>query len=241
VRDRFVSRPRLSADERRAMYDLFRRHFDGVPFDRFERDLDEKNWVLLLADRGGRLVGFSTLLYRSATIDAEPIRVAYSGDTIVDPSAWAEGALARAWIRALLDLHAPYASERLLWLLISSGYRTYRFLPVFFREFWPRFDAPTPLPVRSAIETLAWAQFGEAFDAASGVVRFAIPAVLRESLRGIPPSRRGDPHVTFFESANPGHECGDELVCLTEIATSNLTPAALRIVRSAQAVREAFP
>ncbi len=42
--------------------------------------------------------------------------------------------------------------------------------------------------------------------------------------------RLGDPHVEFFVRANPGHADGDELVCLTELTPTNLTPAGRRMV-----------
>ena len=48
----------LSPDQRDAMFDLLCRHFDGVAREQFERDLFEKNVVLLLHDRSsGALSG----------------------------------------------------------------------------------------------------------------------------------------------------------------------------------------
>ncbi|MDJ0694121.1 hypothetical protein [Mastigocoleus sp. MO_188.B34] len=38
-----------------------------------------------------------------------------------------------------------------------------------------------------------------------------------------------DPHIEFFDRMNPGHLNGDELVCLTEISETNLTPAGKRM------------
>jgi hypothetical protein len=64
------------------------------------------------------------------------------------------------------------------------------------------------------------------------VVRFERPQVLRPNLRGIPEKRLHDPHVAFFARANPGHGKGDELVCLTEITSGNLTRAGWRMVRA---------
>jgi len=48
-------------------------------------------------------------------------------------------------------------------------------------------------------------------------VRFPQPQRLRTGLEKAPASREHDPHVRFFESRNPGHAKGDELVCLTEL------------------------
>ena len=47
----------------------------------FRRDLDEKNWVILLEQggAGGRLFGFSTLLVYETRFEDEPLSVVYSG------------------------------------------------------------------------------------------------------------------------------------------------------------------
>ncbi len=60
-------------------------------------------------------------------------------------------------------------------------------------------------------------------------MRFGAPQILRGELHGIPPSRLADPHVGFFARRNPGHERGDELVCLVELSRDNLTPAGKRV------------
>ncbi len=36
--------------------------------------------------------------------------------------------------------------------------------------------------------------------------------------------------MAFFARANPGHEGGDELVCLTSLDDDNLTPAGRRML-----------
>ena len=38
-----------------------------------------------------------------------------------------------------------------------------------------------------------------------------------------------DRHVAFFAEKNPGHERGDELICLTELSYENLTAAGRRM------------
>ena len=53
-------------------------------------------------------------------------------------------ALPVAWGRLMLSLEEVGAGQHLYWLLTSKGYKTYRFLPVFFNEFYPCFSSPTP-------------------------------------------------------------------------------------------------
>lgn len=226
-----VARPALTSAQREAMFRLLDAHFTGVTRGQFRRDLAEKNWVLLLA-RGGRLVGFTTLLAYETKFAGEPLAVIYSGDTIVAPEAWGGTTLPRAWIAAVNEIRAALAPARCVWLLLTSGFRTYRFLPVFWREFWPCAGARTPPDQQRLLEQLARERFGAQFDMASGVVRFAQPQRLREGLKEVPAGRATDPHIAFFLERNPGHALGDELVCLTELAPENLTAAGRRMVNS---------
>lgn len=228
MRGRLVRRENLSEGERQAMLALLAAHFRGVTPERFAADLAEKDWVLLL-EEDDCLLGFSTLLlYESAPPDTEPVTVVYSGDTIVERSAWGTAALPRCWIAAVRALRERYPRGRLWWLLLTSGFRTYRFLPVFWRDFWPRHDAPVRPPL---LDFLARERFGPLYDPALGIVRFPEPQVLTGGLDEIPEGRLLDPHVAFFLEKNPGWVKGDEMVCLTEIAEENLTPAGRRMWR----------
>jgi hypothetical protein len=228
---RVVNRAALADREIVAMYDLLARHFLGVDQQTFRRDLSEKNWVVLLEDGSGALRGFSTFLIYATAVDGRPITAVYSGDTIVEPSAWGSPALPRAWIRAVYDIARAYPEGDLYWLLLTSGFRTYRFVSVFCRDFYPRFDAPTPLESQHLLDALSSERFGSAYDALAGLVRFSIPQVLRERLSGVPDGRSADPHVRFFLERNPGHIVGDELVSLASLARENLSAAGSRMVR----------
>lgn len=224
-----VPRASLTGGEREELLALLDRHFEGVTPPQFTRDLDEKDWVLRIR-REGRLVGFTTLQLYRALHDGRCVNVLYSGDTIMAPEAWRSPVLARGWIALVRALQATRPGEPWYWLLLSSGFRTYRFLPVFWRDFWPRHDADTPPHVQSMLIALAQGRFGEAYDAVAGVVRFAHPQRLRGALAAVPEGRDDDPHVRFFLRCNPGHGAGDELVCLTELSDDNLTAAGARMV-----------
>jgi hypothetical protein len=224
-----LSRRELAPADEEAMYGLFNRQFTGVSQRQFRADLDDKNWIMLLRDRG-RLAGFSTLLFYDALHDVERVSVVCSGDTVVDRSAWsAASALSCYWIGAVNHLRRAYGKDRIYWLLIVSGYRTYRFLPVYWLRFDPCHNAPIPAATQHLMHALAAERFGDCYVPEEGVVRFPEPQALRDELRGIPEGRLSDPHVAFFAARNPGHENGDELVCLTELSYDNLTPAGRRM------------
>ncbi len=225
-----LPRAALSAAQRDEMFALLSRHFDGATRDQFEHDLAEKNWVVEIR-RDARLLGFSTLRVSDEEFDGRALTAIYSGDTIVAPEAWGSPALARTWIAAVNHLRAGFPARPCHWLLLTSGFRTYRFLPVFWREFFPRHEAPPD--ARRLLDHLARARYGDCFDASSGIVRFPKPQRLRGQLRDVPEGRTADVDISFFLARNPGHADGDELACLTEINEANLTPAGRRMIATA--------
>lgn len=212
-----------------AMFALLSSHFAGAHHAVFDADLAAKNAVILLEDPEGVLRGFSTLLVYETTAPGYPVTVVYSGDTIVERAWWRHATLAKTWIQSVRRL-APEGGGDLYWLLLTSGYRTYRFLPVFFRSFHPRYDAEED-GVRAMLDAIAREQFGPRYDPSSGLVRFAQPYVLADDLLDVPHGKSTDPHVQCFLERNPGFVVGDELACLTRIHDDNLTAAGRRMAR----------
>jgi hypothetical protein len=228
---RFVPREALDAGRINSMFVLLRSHFIGVDRATFEHDLLQKNWVILLEDERGILRGFSTLLVYPDSRDGRSLTIVYSGDTIVAREWWGSSALALTWLRAVRQLTPFYGSREVYWILLTSGFRTYRFLPVFFRDFYPRFGG-VDTGAASLRDALAAAQFGDRYDPSTGIVRLAHPQVLAPELIEVPPQRARDPHVAYFLEHNPGYVDGDELACVTRIADDNLTAAGRRVARS---------
>lgn len=211
-----VRRDALTRSDRDVMFALYTTYFATADRVTFERDLAEKEWVILLFNDAGTIEGFSTLI-RMRVGEAT---IFFSGDTIVARHRWGTFDLARNWIRHVV----AHAEGDTYWFLISSGFRTYRYLPLFFRNFYPRDAALKPL-----LDAIATARFGDAYDAHTGIVRLATPAPLRDGISD-PELRMSNPHVRFFVEANPGHADGDELACLVPIAIENLTPAGRRMI-----------
>lgn len=224
-----LARATLSSAQREEMFALFDRHFAGVTRAQFETDLAAKDWVIAIRRRD-ELVGFTSLRVTTTHFDGEPITAIYSGDTIVAPEAWGTPALARAWIAGVNRLRAAAPERRCFWLLLTSGFRTYRFLPVFWREFYPRHDGDTPREMNRLLTQLASEGYGSAYDSEAGLVRFTHPQRLRGPLALVPDGRDHNPHIAFFLRRNPGHAAGDELVCITEISEENLTAAGRRMI-----------
>jgi len=226
-----VARKTLTAAQRDQMFAMLAAHFRGVTRAQFERDLAEKNWVMEIR-KDGRLAGFSTLLARPVNWRGKTLTAIYSGDTIMAAEGWGSPALARLWIASVNYIRAQAPKCPCFWLLLTSGFRTYRFLPVFWQRFFPRYDEETPADDEALLHHLATLQYGANYNAATGIVRLSNPQSLREELASIPDGRLSDPHIGFFLKRNPHHHQGDELACLTEITESNLTAAGFRMVRT---------
>ncbi len=229
---RRIAVPDLTRQDRANMFALFARYYEAADPDRFEADLARKQWVIqLIGPATGDLVGFSTQVLWQVPQGSDTVSVLFSGDTIVDPTCWGETALIRQWGRMAVELMEVTRPAPLYWFLITKGYKTYRFLPVFFREFFPRHDCSTPAWATSLLDTLGQSMFGEAYDGRRGLV---IPTTHRDRLRpgiaDITPARLADPHVRFFVDRNPGHAQGDELCCVAHLDVANFTPAGIRLL-----------
>jgi hypothetical protein len=70
-----------------------------------------------------------------------------------------------------IELIDRYPAGSLFWFLISKGYKTYRYLPLFFREYYPRHTAPTPPWAQSIIDVLGRQKYPRAYDPSAGIIR----------------------------------------------------------------------
>lgn len=233
----------LGLARKESMFDLLGEYFDNITWRSFESDLSEKQWVILLEESaGGPIRGFSTLqLMDDIVVDRVRIRALFSGDTIVDRSCRNSSELFRTFLSfsARLGRQARRDRCRLVWFLISMGYRTYRILPHFFREYYPRFDKDTPAFEKKIIDRLAMKKFPDAYLPPSGIIHYAEKReFLRPGLSEVPPERMDDPVVRYFCDRNPRYGEGDELACIAEITGSNFRAPAFRIMRGSFAASD---
>jgi hypothetical protein len=138
--------------------------------------------------------------------------------------------LAAAWGKLAFRLLEEHPDENLVWFLITQGFRTYRFLPVFFRAFYPRYDEPTPAWAVSLIDALGNIKFPHSYEPESGIVKNRGGYRLRQGIGEVGSRRLRDPHVRFFAEQNAGHVHGDELCCIAPLTRGNFTRAAQRII-----------
>lgn len=227
-----IARSRLSATISEGMFGLHARHFVNVRRERFMADLDEKDWIILLLKRRGGIAGFSTQKLMQPLDAGGAARFLFSGDTIVEREHWNTPFIAGCFGHLMLKMMDLYGEDDLYWFLISKGFRTYRFLPVFFKRFWPASDRETPPAMAALLAAAATRRFGDAFDPASGLIRMQGGDHLVPELAGVPSLRLRDPHVAYFLARNPRYAQGEELACLTPIRRDNLNAYALRVIRA---------
>ncbi len=237
VRDRAA----LSDDDVARMFALYATYYDGTNCALFAADLAGKSHVIeLMAD--GVLVGFSTLAVLPFEHRGTANLALFSGDTIIDQAHWGEQALVAAFCRYAGRLRAQ-RDVPLYWLLISKGYRTYRYLSLFARSYYPQHAASTPASMQERLHALAQRKFGAAYDATTGVVRFPQSrGHLKPAWADVRDHLRTHDVVRFFLDRNPGYASGDELVCLTELAAANLRSFARRaFIAGLQSATEGIP
>lgn len=227
-----LPRSDLTDHDVQKMFDLLQDYYENCTPEIFQRDLNNKNWVILLRDQESKSIqGFSTLAFYKSLVKGKEVGVVYSGDTIIRPAYWGTPELPRTWGKLVLKM-GQRLPKPLYWLLISSGYKTYRFLTTFFKEYYPRYDRPTPPEIQEIIDHLARERFGSDYYPELGLVRFSMGATpLREGVAEITERRLKNPHIAFFVARNPGHAQGDELVCLTRIHPDSFTAAGRRMTR----------
>jgi len=227
-----IARTRLSDTVREALFVLHARHFVKVNRERFMADLDEKDWIILLRKRRGGIAGFSTQKIMHPVAASGAARFLFSGDTIVEREHWNTPFIAGCFGHLMLRMMDLHGEDDLYWFLISKGFRTYRFLPVFFHRFWPAPDRDTPPAMAALLSAAATRKFGDAYDPASGLIRIPGGDHLGPELAGVPGARLRDPHVAFFLARNPRYAHGDELACLAPIRRDNLNAYARRVIRA---------
>lgn len=223
----------LSSADESSICRLYQHYYD-ICAGSVADDLREKDYVIVLRDDAGNIQGFSTILMIEFSY-ADISRMAiFSGDTVIHHDYWGTQALSLSWCQFMGEIKAACPERPLYWFLIVKGYRTYRYLPLFSKIFYPNRRYPTPPETQAMIDDLAKTYFGESYITDQGIVRFPESrGHLREQWANVPSHVQNHPDVKFFLQRNPDYAAGDELVCFTELSEDNLRSYALRAFKRA--------
>lgn len=229
LRAKKVSVADLDAAARDDMFRLFGTCYARVERRRFDRDLGEKSHVIVLHDRAGVLRGFSTMVVWPWSDDGDPVRILFSGDTVVDPACWGETALLTFWLKVTGALFAEAPETPLYWLLTSMHPRTYRIMPLFYRRFAPVHEEATAGVEGRLAAAVAAARWPDRYIADRGVLAVTEDCErLNDDTIQITPHQRNLPIVRDLIRRNPGFADGEELVCLARLSPDNHHPVARR-------------
>jgi len=227
---RFVPVVALDDGTRNRMARLYLASYDGSSQALFLDDLAAKDEVLLVHS-AGELIGFTTLRVFEHEWQGRRIRVIYSGDTVVERAHWGQQVLAFAWISRMGELKRELPDTPLMWLLLVKGHRTFRYLPVFGKSFYPHWSVDRS-DLKPLADALALEMFPDDYNAETGVVEFAESHGHLNPQIALPaPEELDREGVRFFLQRNPGFQRGHELVCLCEVEEHNMKPLTLRLFR----------
>lgn len=220
----------LTHNELSNMFALFSQYYGACSLQNFINDMSEKDYVFLMQDtQTADIVGFTTALVMPLNINYRKIYAIYSGDTIIHHSYRGSQQLLLSWCTIAGQLKAKINDAPLYWFLIVKGYRTYRYLPLFTRRFYPNWRYPTPARIQKILDTMAKAKFGNAYQPDEGLIRFThSKGHLKGQWADVPAHLTGKPDIRYFLERNPGYHLGDELACITELTEANLKSHALR-------------
>lgn len=218
----------LSNQERLAMQNLYLAHYAGCSSAQVQADLQDKDEAILVFF-DGTLVGFTTLKVYPHHWAGQAIRIVFSGDTVVDRAHWGQQALAFAWIAKMGELYQAHPTVPMYWFLIVKGHRTFKYLPVFGKSFYPHW-AIDRTDLKPLADELAQQKFGVDYNPLTGVVEFSeSKGHLMDDIALPTEEEKTKPSVQFFLQRNPNYLKGHELVCLCEISEPNMKPLTKRI------------
>jgi len=207
----------------KSMYSIMTKYFDNIIESNFYNDLFKKEDAILLFDENDVIHGFTSL---AIFPQDECTQLIFSGDTIIEKEYWGNNDLQLIWIKNALA-HAEKFDGKTYWLLLSKGYKTYRFLPTFFNNYYPRADRETPKEIQKIIDRFARQQFGDHYQDGVWV---ANKDFLKKDFAEISEARLKDKHIAFFLEKNPDYKKGNELVCIAELCVDNLNRAGGKVL-----------
>jgi len=225
-----VPQKTLNNQDRQALLKLHQQYFDNVKSTTFFKDLEEKDWVIIIKSNAGRVLGFSTIQLVWLFVNGSEALYLYSGDTIIKEEARSSCALSCAFVKFMFALIEQHPKTPKYWFLISKGFRTYRFLPLYFKEYYPAYNAEIPQKHKDSLNAIAFYKFGNSYNSDSQVISFGNGKdYLKTPIANIPESKQNDKHVKYFLERNPEYFLGDELACIASICESNFKPAVYKV------------
>lgn len=218
----------ISESSKAEMFRLMDEFYDNMRYDVFLRDFNEKDFVIVLfADE--KIKGFTTQKLMKFDVDGMDINGIFSGDTIIHRDYWGSTELFKAFARFFFAYADNF--DNFYWFLICKGYKTYRILPTFWKEFYPNRNTPTPLFEKKIIDRYAEILYPDEYNRESGVIEYkTVKDKLKSNVADIGEKELKNKDIAFFAEANPNHINGDDIACLAKIGMDELKPLAVKLL-----------
>lgn len=201
------------------LFRLFSQYYEQINRKKFEKDLKNKDDIILLrCIKDKKIRGFSTLKRLKFNIQNKTVVGVFSGDTIIDENFWGATALTFEFFKYVLKTKAQNPFKDVFWLLISKGFKTYLLLANNFQTYYPRYDKEIPKHYKTFLDSAYSDLFPGEYEAQSGLLKTANKYDrLKSHIAQIGDRELANPKIAFFEKENPHWYKGDELCCLGRI------------------------
>lgn len=205
----------LSENKKKRMSEIYFDYYSGSTIQCFYNDLQNKDEVLFL-EYDQQIVGFTTIQY----YQKDNSLIVYSGDTIVDSSHRQQQSLHKAWLQRMGILKKQNPNQPIYWFLLVKGYKTYKYLVIFAKEFHPHWSQEHP-ELKKLTEELGREKFGDLYE--DGIIKCPPSyGYLKDKFAELTASEKKKNSAQFFIKMNPFYYQGHELACLCEISKENL-------------------
>ncbi|HBS04638.1 MAG TPA: hypothetical protein DEA96_06725 [Leptospiraceae bacterium] len=220
----FLTRDSLKNSDIDEMFDLMKHSYENVEYSDFLKDLGKKQYVGLLTTDDRRIAGFTTFVVREFN-GSEHFDVLFSGDTIIGNSFRGTQELIRGVGRSFGSFLAKSESnnKELFWLLTTKGHRTYMYLPLFFRTYYPDQTEEYASYYRERLNAVCSQLFPDSWAPDQGLLIHDAAASKLNSQEALATHQRNrNPHVEYFLRRNPDFQAGTELACIAQISVDNI-------------------
>ena len=210
------------------MYLLMIEHYDALTKQQFITDLEDKDFVGLIFDESSTVQGFTTYRINPKNCGTDHYNVIFSGDTILDKDHWGSQIMMQGWCTSIGQIISSDSDIKWYWYLLSKGHRTYLYLPLFFKYYYPSVE-PHSLSkdLKHKINEISEKIYPHFWKKDLGIVKFdQSMGQLKEELAEDSYKKSRNKWIKFFLEKNPGFEQGDELVCLAELHPENMIRSA---------------
>ncbi len=167
------------------------------------------------------LVGMASLDILNTTFRGARVAAIFTSHVLLQEAWRGQHLIQKLGLRMFLETRLRHPLHSIYWFFDTFSYKSYLLMPRNFRDFWPRYDLPTPEFERALIAHLASQVHGPAWRPGRGVAVRSGRKRLRASTAPLAIAPGIDPHMDFYARANPGHAEGDMLVCLCPLTLRN--------------------